>query len=171
MDLGSITAAFGSIKAAGEVVKGLMGLHTLSEVQAKAIELNEKIISAHQQIFTAQTTQTELIDRVRELEGEITRMKNWDAEKQRYELVAPFPGCMVYALKKSMGGGQPPHYLCTSCFQRGQPSILQGRENRTMKGGGIPYSSYSCPVCNNQAFTQWTNVVAPQYFEDIKPPG
>jgi predicted SprT family Zn-dependent metalloprotease len=163
MDIGSITAAVGSLKAAGDIARGLISLKTMSEVQAKAIELNEKIIDAQHQIFTANVAHSELAERVRELESQLARMNDWEAQKLRYKLAAPFPGCMVYALQKSVSDGQTPHYLCTSCFQKGQPSILQGKEQR---GGGTAY--YYCPTCKSDAITSWSNVTPPQYFEDIK---
>jgi hypothetical protein len=62
MDFGSITAAVGSLKAAGEIAKGLIGLKSDAEVQAKAIELNQKIIDAQHQIFAANTAQTSLLE-------------------------------------------------------------------------------------------------------------
>ena len=40
MDLGSITAAFSSLRVAGDIAKGLINLHETVEIQAKAIELN-----------------------------------------------------------------------------------------------------------------------------------
>lgn len=133
MDMGSISAAVTSLRIAGDIAKGLVSLHTMAEVQSKAIELNQQIIDAQQQIFTANAAQTALVERVRDLEGQIARMEDWDAQKQRYKLAAPFAGCMVYALQKSMSDGEPPHYLCTSCFQKAQRSILQGKE----AGGGM----------------------------------
>jgi hypothetical protein len=140
----------------------------MAEVQAKAIDLNEKIIDAQHRIFEANAAQSELVERIRQLEGQITRMKDWDAQKQRYRLATPFPGCMVYALQKSMSDGQPAHYLCTACFQNGQPSILQSKEGRSTKEGHV-HSSFSCPACKAEAFTHWNNAVSPQYFEDIQP--
>jgi len=165
MDMGSITAAVGSLKAAGEIAKGLINLKTTTDVQAKAIELNQKIIDAQHQIFAANAAQSNLVEQIRELESQMTRMIDWAAQKQRYKLAAPFIGCMVYALQKSMSEGETPHYLCTSCFQKGQPSILQGKEGR--QGLGIR-AVYYCPVCKSEAMTGWNNVSPPQYFEDIK---
>jgi hypothetical protein len=170
MDMGSITAAVGSLKVAGEIAHGLITLKTTTEVQAKAIELNHKIIDAQHQIFAANAAQTTLVERIRELESQIARMRDWDAQKQRYKLATPFPGCMVYALQKSMSEGQPAHYLCTSCFQKGEPSILQGREGRQTKEGKAR-AAYWCPVCESAAPSQWMNVTAPAYFEGIGPLG
>lgn len=166
MDIGSIAAAVSSLKAASDIAKGLLSLHTAAEVQSKALELNQALIDAQHQIFAANAAQSELIDRVRELEGEIARMKNWDAEKQRYKLAAPFPGCMVFAVQKSMSNGETAHYLCATCFNRGQPSILQSREGRMTKEGRV-FSSFICTACKSEAFTQYMNKVAPKYFEDI----
>ena len=170
VDLQSITTAVTSIKTAGNIAKGLLGLLTMAEVQAKAIELNSQIIDAQHQIFAAIATQTALVERVRELEGQVTRMKDWDTQKQRYKLAAPFPGCMVYALQRSMSDGEPAHYLCTACFQNGEKSILQGHEGSRLRGGsGRELANFSCSACNAEAATQWRNITAPQYFEDIKP--
>jgi len=171
MDISSIAAAVNSLKVAGDIAKGLISLNTMAEVQSKAIELNQKIIDAQHRIFEANATQSELVERVRELEGQIARMKDWDAQKQRYKLAAPFPSCMVFALQKSMSDGQPAHYLCAACFHKGQPSILQGREGRMPKEGGRIYAAYVCPTCKSEAFTKWMNVTPPEYFEDVRPQG
>lgn len=168
MDIAAISSAVTSLRVAGDIAKGLISLNTMAEVQAKAIELNQKIIDAQHQIFSANTAQTTLVERVRELESQIARMKDWNAQKQRYKLAAPFPGCMVYALQKSMSEGQTPHYFCAACFQNGQPSILQSREGRQTREGRVRGNFY-CPVCKSEAVTGYMNAVAPQYFEDIKP--
>ena len=172
IDMGSIAAAVSSLKGASDIAKGLLSLHTMAEVQSKAIELNQAIIDAQHQIFAANTAQSALAERVRQLEGDIARMKDWDTQKERYKLAAPFEGCMVYALQKSMSNGEPAHYICAACYQRGQRSILQGVEGRTRKGeSGRPVGSYNCPLpsCKSEAFTGYVSAPAPQYFEDIKP--
>jgi hypothetical protein len=167
---GEILAATNGLRVAGQIAKGLIDLKTITEVQAKAIELNGLILGAQSDLFAANAVQTSLVEEVRELKERITRMENWEAQKQRYKLAAPFPGCMVYALQKSMSGGETPHYLCASCYQRGQPSILQGKEgSHLLAGTGVAHALYRCPVCKSEAFSTWANVQPPQYFEDIKP--
>src|SRR5438067_8029597 len=117
--MGSIAAAVSSLKGASDIAKGLFSLHTMAEVQSKAIELNQAIIDAQHQIFAANAAQAQLVERVRELEDQIAAMKDWNAQKQRYKLAQPFSGCMVYALQKPMSEGEPPHYICAACFQKG----------------------------------------------------
>jgi hypothetical protein len=53
----------------------------MAEVQSKAIELNQKIIDAQHQIFAANASQTTVVERARELEGQVARMKDWDTQK------------------------------------------------------------------------------------------
>jgi hypothetical protein len=97
-------------------------------------------------------------------------VKAWEAQQQRYELAAAFPGCVVYTLTKSMSNSQMPHYLCTASFQKGQPSILQSRKGRSTKAGRVP-ASFSCPACKAGAFIRWMNAISPKYFEEITPEG
>ena len=168
--IGELVAATTGLRAVSDMVVGLQNLKTTADVHAKAIELNQKILTVQQELFAAHMKETALVDEVRDLKGQIARMKDWDAEKQRYELAAPFSGCMVYALKKSASDGKTAHYLCTSCYQKGQPSILQGREGRQTKEGK-GHAAFICDVCGSVAETNSHWVSAPQYFEDIVPQG
>jgi hypothetical protein len=169
MDPGTvITTTLTSVRAITDIARGLKCLKNLSEVQAAAVELNEQIINIQQQLFDANTAMSAQVEHIRELEAQIARMNDWQAQKQRYHLVAPFPACMVYALQESMSGGEPAHYLCAACFQKGHRSILQGRETH---GPGRATAVYYCPDCKSEAKTQWSNVTPPQYYEDIPPSG
>lgn len=147
MDMGQIGAAVGSLKAAADIAIGLINLKTMTEVQAKAIELNGKIIAAQHELFAVNAQQSAMVERIRQLEGEIAAMKAWGAEKQRYQLAAPFAGAAVYAVKKAVSNAEPPHYLCASCFKKGEPSILQlGRDKEQ-------WTFFGCPICGSQART------------------
>jgi hypothetical protein len=161
MDMGSIAAALGSLKAAGDIAKALISLKTMTEVQSMAIELNTKIIDAQHQIFSANTAQAALVERIRELEGQIARMKDWDAQKQRYQLVIPYSGIPVYALKKSMSDGENPHYLCANCFEGGKRSFLQ---HVTKQSGFI---TIACSTCRFEGHTRWRGIGPDKYAEDV----
>jgi hypothetical protein len=170
IDMQSIGIAVTSMKAAGDIAKGLLSLNTMAEVQSTAIELNQQILTAQHQLFVANTTQTELASRIRELEAQLLRLQDWDTQKRRYRLAAPFAGCMVYALQKAASDGEPPHYLCASCYQKGEKAILQGRNPIQPKPGqGRAYAHFICPVCDSEATTRWMNIPVPQFFEDIQP--
>ena len=160
-----ITAAVGSLKVAGEIAVGLVNLKTMGEVQTKAIELNQKIISAQHEIFAAHTAQTALIQRVGELEKQIANMEAWETEKQRYQMVIPYPGATVYALKKTMSEGEPAHYVCASCYQTGKRSILQCREPTV--GKGVRLAVFSCPACKSETHTIYSDCNTAKYAEEV----
>lgn len=161
MDLTAVGAAVSSLRAAGDIAKGLISLHTMAEVQAKAIELNGKIIDAQHKIFEANAAQTALVDRVRELEGQIARMKDWDAQQERYQLARPYTGVPAYALKKAMSNGEAAHYLCANCFQSGKRSFLQHGKDK------IGFVTLACAACKFEGRTEWRGVGADKYAEEI----
>ena len=163
MDLGQITSAVSSLKVAGDIAVGLINLKTMAEVQSKAIELNQKIIAAQHDIFAANAAQTALIERVRELEKQIAEMKAWEGQKQRYKLAIPSSGATVYALRKSMSNGEPPHYLCTNCFQAGKPSILQNLKDK--EGWHV----LVCANCKAIVRTPYRGSSPAKYAEEITP--
>ena len=162
MDMGQIASAVSSLKVAGDLAVGLVNLKTMAEVQAKAIELNQKIISAQHDIFAANATQSVLIERVRELEGQIAVMKAWDTEKQRYKLASPETGALVYALQRVMSNGEPPHYLCANCFKQGRPSILNDLPKAKER-----WHYWICPNCESASPTGYSGPCPPKYAEDI----
>lgn len=135
---------------------------------AQLIEFQNALIGLQSLIASVQQENATLIRQKTDAEKELKHIKNWEAEKKRYKLAAPFAGCMVYALQSAMSEGQTPHYLCANCFQKGQSSILQSREARPRKEGGRVTSSFVCAACGAEAFTSYMHPVAPQYFEDIK---
>ena len=169
MDAGSIAGAISSLKSALDIVKSFYSLQSQSDISTATGELNQTLLETQNLVFAAYATQASLINRVSELERQIADMKHWDAEKQRYKLAAPFPGCMVFAVQKSMCNGEPAHYLCATCYNKGEASILQCRQGRNTKDGR-EHSSFFCHVCKSEAFTQWMNVVAPKYHEELTQP-
>lgn len=161
-EISAISAALSSFNALKNIAQTMIDLRDAQAFQLKVLEFNGQLIDAQTKIPAVNDERSALIERVRDLEGQVSRMKDWEAQKQRYELAAPFPGCMVFALKRSMSSGQTPHYLCANCYQDGKASILQGYASR-----GMGTAWYQCTACNSQAFTKFSNVQAPQYFEDI----
>lgn len=164
IDMGSIAAVLSSLNTAKEIAKGMVNLHTAAEIQAATIDLNGKIIDAQQQLFSVNQAQTAQADRIRELESQIAAMENWNTEKQRYQMATPYSGVTVYAVKKSMSEGEPPHYLCANCFQSRKRSILA---NTTAKDGHI---AIVCAACKFIAQTRWRGLGPAKYAEDIAGP-
>jgi hypothetical protein len=151
MDMGSIAALTGSLQAAVEITKGLIGARDMAMIQDKIIELQGVILSAQQGALAAQSSQFSLLEHVRELEQQMTSMKTWEVEKQEYELKDIGSGCFAYMLKPNARGSQPPHWLCAACYEHGRKSILQhqGRaESRDIK-------IFRCAECKGTVGIFW----------------
>jgi hypothetical protein len=140
--VGEIYAGISSFKVMLDIAKGLKDLSDASARYAAVIELQEKILGA-------QEAQTALIQKVGELEKEVTQFKNWDAEKQRYELKDIGQGSLAYALKAGMQPSQVEHYLCANCFEQSKKRILQ-REKMHV-GRAI---AYVCDDCDSMLYVQ-----------------
>lgn len=162
MDMGSIAAAANSLKVAGDIAAGLISLKTMTEVQAKAIELNQKIISAQHELFSANAAQTTLAQRVSELERQIAQMKAWDEQKKRYKLVNPWEGnpALAYALRESLKESEAAHWICTKCYDDGRRTILLPKED---KNG---YVLLACPTCKAETNTGYRGIGAAEYAKE-----
>lgn len=124
VDLMSIQGAILSLKTATDIAKGFLHLQSMAEVQGKVIDLQSAILAAQSSALAAQSEQSSMIQQVRQLEEEIANIKAWEGEKQRYQLITPWSGCFVYALKELSKGTEPPHWICEHCYQEGRKSLL-----------------------------------------------
>jgi len=157
MDITTISGAIGSLKLASDIAKTLIEAKSVSEIQGKVIELQSAILAAQSSAFAAQSEQALAIQKVRELEEQITSIKAWEAQKERYQLTSPWGNATtMYALKEAMSNGEPPHYICTKCYEDGKRMILQ-----VISGDG--YEKYSCPSCKAQFKSPSRRVGTPTY--------
>ena len=124
-DIAMISGTITSLKAAFDISKAMLGIRDTSLIQGKVIELQAEILTAQSSAFSAQTDQFTLLERVRDLEKQLTELEAWSAEKQRYQLTELAPGAFAYVLKPEMAAGEPKHRLCANCYQHGRKSILQ----------------------------------------------
>jgi len=139
MDLALIQGTISGLKTAADIAKGLMELKSMSDVQAKVIELQSAILAAQNSALSANADQAAMADEIRALKEEIACVKAWQTKKKRYKLYSPWAGAVVYALKESMSEGEPPHWICTQCYENGKPSILQFKSSSSGAG------AYVCP--------------------------
>jgi hypothetical protein len=125
IDISSLPDAVHALKAASDITKLIISSHDARIIREKAVELQGQIFTAQQNALSAQSSQFSLLERVRELEKQIADLEAWDAEKQRYALTSVEPGVFAYVLKPDAQPSEPPHWLCTTCYQSGKKSILQ----------------------------------------------
>jgi len=157
MDASLIPSVISGLKVAGDMAKGLLELKSITDVQGKVIELQSAILSAQGSAMSANAEHFSLAEEIRSLKAEIASMKAWEAEKQRYKLYSPFSGALVYALKEPVANGEPPHWICTSCYERGKKSIL----NQSGDKGEL--TRCNCPVCRSQVQTPYRGPVPATY--------
>lgn len=157
MDLTVIGGAITGLKTATDIAKGLIGINTAVEVNAKAIELQRALISALADAVRAQETQSALTEEIRNLKRQLAHNEEFAADMKRYKLNVPWPGSTVYALDAEMSNGEPAHYLCPNCYQAKKKSILQTVrvENN--------FLAFACPSCRTSVTTKNKSSVNAQY--------
>ncbi len=144
-DMGAISGLAASLTAAADITKGIVGLRDTTIVQDKVIELQGVILSAQSSALTAQSEQFSLLERLRTLEEKVINFEEWDAEKQKYELKQVYSGAFAYVLKPEASGGEPPHWLCTTCYENNRKSVLQAQGLTSDRS----FEKYGCPTCRS----------------------
>lgn len=144
MDIALFHGTIASLRLAGEITQGFLKLKSLSEVQGKVIELQSVILSAQSSALEANAQQTAMVEEIRNLKEEIAHIKAWEKEKQRYKLISPLPGTVLYALKEECSASEPPHWICTKCYEEGRKSILNPQKNKAA------LYVFICPVCKSE---------------------
>lgn len=120
MDIGAISSAISSLKAAGNIAQAMIDLRDAQAFQTKAIELMREIISAQTNAISAKQAQSDLIDQIRELKDALSEKEHWDTEKNRYALHDFGSGTFAYVLKPDRANGESHHRLCAKCYQDGK---------------------------------------------------
>lgn len=154
MVLAEIATSLGSIKTALDILKGLKKSKASSSILAEIADLQAALIEVQQGIMAANQAHTADVERIRELEEEVARLKAWDSEKTRYELKSPWTGAMVYALKPAKGDSEPPHWLCATCYHQSKKRFLHIAHH------GMTENHWMCPECKTVLMVG--NGVAPQ---------
>jgi hypothetical protein len=140
MAMSLIQGTISSLKLAGDITKSLLELKSISNFQAKAIELQGAILSAQDSARAANAHQTTMIEEIRHLKEEIARVKAWEKEKQYYKLISPWAGTVLYALKEECSASEPAHWICTKCYEEGRKPILNPQKKNTLY-------VLICPAC------------------------
>jgi len=146
--LTEIATGVQSLNAAMTLLKTLNAASNQAAINEVKLELQGRIFEARDALSAAQDAQTAVLERVRDLEQEIVRLKDWEGEKQNYELQAVDHGAFAYMEKEGVDSGKPPHWLCTNCFEQGHPSILQFQTHEHPKGGSSTVDKWACNRCN-----------------------
>jgi len=126
VDISAVAGALSSLKAVKDIAESMIGLSNAESVRGKVLEIQSKMLDAQAFAFAAQEERTALVERVRDLEKEVTALKAWGAEKKNYELKRVAIGAFARVGKEEMRGAEPNHWLCDNCYQHSKKSTLQG---------------------------------------------
>jgi hypothetical protein len=154
MDISLIQGTIAGFKLASDIAKSLLKLKTISEVQAKVVDLQDAILSAQNSALAANAHQTAMVEEIRSLKEEIAHIKAWKKEKQRYKLISPWPGTVLYALKEKCAASEVPHWICTKCYEDRRKSIL----NPQYRTNGFVFI---CPTCKAEYQSPYLGTTPP----------
>lgn len=145
-----VLTGLGSLKTLKDIAKGLKSINDATVRNAAIIDLQETILAA-------QMEQSALIEQVGQLEKEVTRLKEWDADKKRYALGEVAPGAFAYVLKRSKANGEPTHALCANCYERGEKAHLHNNGNPVIYDNALV-----CHKCRSQIKTGGSSKKLPE---------
>ena len=121
------------IAAVGAFISALKNLKDLTaslggevprEVHDQILDLSERFSGVQLGLLAAQQQAIELTKRCGELDDDLKRVKDWEAERGRYTLqTVGYPGAVAYRPKSPESGSD--HYLCPNCFEDAKKSYLQ----------------------------------------------
>jgi len=132
-----IAMAYSALTAAFQLAKGLKDVHDQVEINEIVIELQGRIMEAQEAVRDGK-------DRLSALESELTALKDWKQEAERYRLVEFGSGRFCYEVRAEKQDDEPFHRICPSCFNKNQKAILQFRHRATV--GEV----YFCPNCSTE---------------------
>lgn len=135
------------LNAAGQTLEKLIETRDLVKFGDTFRKLLAEVLSAQRGALTANANELALLQRIGELEKEITRFETWEREKTRYERRNVGYSAFAYVLKKSERGTETPHWTCTNCYENGKIKTLQFGMPRGVKSGP---DKWFCPACENQ---------------------
>jgi hypothetical protein len=149
-----IFAGLGAFKTMFDMAKALQGIHDATARDRAVIELQKEIL-------TAQAAQSALIQTVSDLEKEVTRLKDWETDKSRYQLSELRPGIVALSIKPAMQNGEPFHHICADCAANGKKSYLQKHIS------GPYYDEFRCGGCKSTiGIDKGTPPSRPDDYED-----
>lgn len=155
--LGEIGAGLTSLKALGDLIKGLSAAHTQASIDEVKVALLKALLDAHTEADAHLAAKAAMAQRNHQLEQEIARLDDWDLEKSRYALMAIDRGAVAYMLKPGLENGEPPHWLCANCFSRRQKSYLQFKTQNTGAGGRRgDQAVWGCDACKASVSLSYT---------------
>lgn len=154
-----LKVGYDSIKATMDITKGFAALKTENAVNQAIFEINRNLLDVQRSLMDAERMHAADAHRIAQLEKQIAESEDWNSDKQRYELKAIDSGAFAYMHKPGMDGGEPPVWLCQTCFEKGHKSPLQFRAQDQGTGGVShrgTHSRWGCNLCKAEVVVNYT---------------
>ena len=139
-----MSGAFGGIKTALDLVKGLQALKTEADINGAVIDIQRTLLEAQGAALEDRERQMELMAKIEALERKLKDIENAQVDKSRYALTEFPTGRFAYVLKDESANGEPAHRICVKCLDDGKKSVLQTVHKHS--GGESVY----CPTCKER---------------------
>lgn len=120
-----ISSAISSAKIALDIAKAANGLANYNDLVTAVSEVNTKLMEASVITLASLEKQSTLANRVTELENQLRDIENWEGTLKKYELHKFAIGSLAYVQNSSVQTSEPTHYICATCVNNRQKSILQ----------------------------------------------
>lgn len=146
-DLLALGQGLEALKAAADILKAMIGVRDARKLAENAVELQRQIANLQIALNSALTEQAALIQTIHDLEESSVRMKQWQREKNKYQLTEIAPHRYAYAIKENRRGAEPVHWICAACYQDSRKSVLQGFQS------GMSGWIFTCSSCKAEIRT------------------
>jgi rubredoxin len=149
LPVAEISAGITSVRAAYDLAKAMVASRDAKLIAGKADELRLHLGDAIGKFLEAQQAQMAQLEQMQALKEEVAKFRNWDNEKSKYELKGVGQGVFAYMPKPEARDEQPPHWLCPTCFAKGQKAFFQASGARVQRA-----MVYRCKGCDSVLATE-----------------
>lgn len=146
VDITTLSSALQGLFALQEMLKAGYSVRNANEVAQRVAEVQSQLMPFLSTAVESQQRELTLTQRIRDLEEENIKLKNWGRERERYGLTEISTGVFAYRLKPGMENSEPAHLLCANCFTKDEKVILQAEAQ------GETVYRYGCPRCGTKLF-------------------
>jgi hypothetical protein len=135
-------SAISGLAALAKTVGDIANSNDSAQRNALLIEFQKALIQTQGITASEQVKNASLVARIQDLEHEIARLRDWGAERERYELKEVAAGLFARIDRGYEGNFQSAHKYCATCFEQGIKSPLQQQPIEI--GRKLSLSCYRC---------------------------
>ena len=133
-----------SFSHVNNLIKAIFELKIDSSTIDKVVSIQTEMASVQVGYLALIQQNSSLVTEKDDLKKEISNLKDWNKEKERYELKDVDPEVFAYVIKDSAKGTEPVHWLCCHCYNQGKKEIVILFHNSNY------HKTYICHGCSQK---------------------